>query len=186
MKELARVGAALCLLVTAACQNDTVVPPVAVRNALADSAEQVMYGIQQSLSQRGVLQAELQADSAFFFDDNSRIELRGVHLTFYTKTGQKSSVLTARQGTYNTRFQMTEARQNVVVVSTDGRRLTTEQLRYYIGRDEVASDSAFVLTQPNGDKATGIGFVADPNLNNIRILKRPGGITSAPIPGAPR
>lgn len=186
MRAFRMAIAALAVVATGACQSDTVVPPVAARSAMADSAEQVFWHLQTSLSQRGVLQADLQADTAYVFDDNSRMELRNVHTTFYTKTGQKNSVLTSQEGTYNSRQQVAEARKNVVVVTTDGKRLTTPQLKYYMSRDEISSDSAFVLTQPNGDRATGIGFVTDPNLKNIRILKRPGGVTTAPIPSSPQ
>jgi LPS export ABC transporter protein LptC len=137
---------------------------------LADSADQVMFKIKTVLTDRGLLRAELLADSAFFFNDNTRIELRGVHTTFYTNTGQRSSVLTSREGTYNTRAGETEARKNVVVVGEDGRRLETEQLKYNQARDEISSDSAFVLTEP-GRRATGVGFVSDPALKNVRVNK---------------
>nr|MBA3655862.1 hypothetical protein [Gemmatimonadaceae bacterium] len=43
-------------------------------------------------------------------------------------------------------------------------------LRYDPGVNEVASDSAFVLTEP-GRRLEGIGFRADPNMNNVRVLK---------------
>lgn len=64
-----------------------------------------------------------------------------------------------------------EARGNVVLTSTDGRRLTSQHLRYDPGRNEVASDSAFVLTEASGRVSDGIGFVADPDLNTIRVLR---------------
>jgi LPS export ABC transporter protein LptC len=114
------------------------------------------------------LNAELESDTAFFFDENTRIELRVVKLTFYTRTGVRNSVLTSREGTYNTRQSQMEARGQVVVVSEDGRRLTTEQLRYDQGRNEISSDSAFVLTEP-GRRLEGVGFTSDPNMNNVRV-----------------
>jgi LPS export ABC transporter protein LptC len=127
-----------------------------------------MFGINTLLTDRGVRNAELQADTAFFFDENTRIELRGVTLTFYTRTGERNSVLTSREGTYNTRQSRMEARGNVVVVSDDGRRLTSEQLRYDQARNEISSDSAFVLTEP-GRRLEGIGFTSDPNMDNVRV-----------------
>jgi hypothetical protein len=69
-----------------------------------------------------------------------------------------------------------EARGNVVVVSEDGRRLTTPQLRYDQARNEISSDSAFVLTEP-GRRVEGVGFVSDPNMKNIRIQKTTSGST---------
>jgi LPS export ABC transporter protein LptC len=145
-------------------------PPVAAVSALADSADQVMFGVKTLLTDRGLLRAELSADTAFFFDDNTRVEMRKVRTTFFTNTGQRHSVLTAEEGTYNTRLSETEARGNVVVVGEGGRKLTTEQLEYEQGQNEIKSDSAFVFTAPNR-RLEGVGFVSDPEMSRIRVLK---------------
>jgi LPS export ABC transporter protein LptC len=73
-----------------------------------------------------------------------------------------------------------EARGNVVVVSEDGRRLETQQLRYDPARNEISSDSAFVLTEPT-QRVSGIGFRADPNLNNVNILRAASGSTTRSV-----
>jgi LPS export ABC transporter protein LptC len=156
----------LALLI--ACQGEGTEPPQTTGSPMADSADQMMFGIHTLLTDRGILNAELESDTAFFFDENTRIELRVVKLTFYTRTGVRNSVLTSREGTYNTRQARMEARGNVVVVTEDGRRLTTEQLRYDQGRNEISSDSAFVLTEP-GRRLEGVGFTSDPNMNNVRV-----------------
>lgn len=156
------------LIFALACGGDGTAPPQVSGSPMADSADQMMFGINTLLTNRGVLNAELEADTAFFFDENTRIELRTVKLTFYTRTGERNSVLTSREGTYNTRQSRMEARGNVVVVSEDGRRLTTEQLRYDQIRNEISSDSAFVLTE-TGRRLEGIGFTSDPNMNNVRV-----------------
>lgn len=153
-----------------ACGGDGTAPPRVTGSPMADSADQMMFGISTLLTDRGVLNAELESDTAFFFDENTRVELRVVKLTFYTRTGERNSVLTSREGTYNTRQSRMEARGNVVVVSEDGRRLTTEQLRYDQGRNEISSDSAFVLTEP-GRRLEGVGFTSDPNMNNVRVQR---------------
>ena len=117
MSPVARLLAVLAVMVIAAC-SDRTPPPVALQeNPLMDSADQVMFGINTILTDRGVRQALLRADTGFFFEEGTRIELRGVHLTFYTPEGVENAVLTSREGTYNTRMNQTEARGNVVVIS---------------------------------------------------------------------
>jgi len=145
-------------------------PPVATHSPLADSADQIMYGARFKMTDQGLARAEMQSDTLYFFDDNTRIESENPHITFFTAEGAKDAVLTARHGTSNTRTNNMVARKNVVVVSEDGRRLTTEELIYNQQRNEISSDSAFVLTEPNR-RLEGIGFRSDPNMKNIRILK---------------
>src|SRR5688572_19966507 len=175
------------LAFTIACDSDGTAPPRVSGSPMADSADQMMFGISTLLTDRGVLNAELESDTAFFFDENTRIELRVVKLTFYTLTGERNSVLTGQEGTYNTRQSRMEARGNVVVVSEDGKRLTTEQLRYDQVRNEISSDSAFVLTEP-GRRLEGVGFTSDPNMNNVRVhrlIEGQGAVSTGEL-GSPR
>ncbi len=171
---------ALCS-VFAAC-TDRTAPVQVAKSALADSADQVLFHIKTVLTDRGLLRAELEADSAFFFDDNTRIELRKVKTTFFKATGERSSVLTSREGTYNTRLQETEARGDVVVVSNEGKRLETSQLKYQQAQNEISSDSAFVLTE-EGRRLAGVGFVSDPDMRNVRIKNVTTGGGTFTLPG---
>jgi LPS export ABC transporter protein LptC len=165
---------ALFAVVAVACSQKKQ-PPVAAHSALADSADQVIYGLTFVLHDEGLNRALLKADTAYFFDENTRIELEKVHTTFFTATGAKNAVLTSERGTFNSRTNNMVARKNVVVVSEDGRRLTTSELKYNQQINEISSDSAFVMTEPNR-RIEGIGFRSDPDMKNIRILKGASGI----------
>jgi LPS export ABC transporter protein LptC len=169
LRLLAIVGAVGTL---SACQ-DIKEPPTARAAPLPDSADQMLIGMSTYLTDAGVRRAELRSDTALMYDDNTRTELRNVDATFYTPTGVQDATLTSRAGTYNVRLGTMEARGDVVVTSTEGRRLTTPELRYDPGRNEVSSDSAFKLTMPDGRVVSGIGFISDPDLNSVRILKNP-------------
>ena len=163
-------------------------PPVATHSPLADSADQIMYGARFKLTDQGLARAQLEADTGYFFDDNTRQELENVHTTFYTVTGAKDAVLTSRHGTINNRTNNMIARGNVVVVSEDGRRLTTPELIYNQQKNQISSDSAFVMTEPNR-RLEGVGFRSDPNMKNIQILSGAKGIargvSTAPVAPAP-
>lgn len=166
-----RVVLATCAIAFGACTQPA---PTARpgRSALADSADQIMYGVKTVLTDRGLLRGELVADSAFFFDNNTRSELRGVHLTFYGSNGAKNAVLTSKEGTFRTSVNEMEARRDVVVIAEDGRVLRTSQLKFNQALNQVEGDSAFTLSEPGGRSIAGIGFRTDPNMNNVRILKQ--------------
>lgn len=166
---IALAAVTLALLVTA-CKSSKKTPPVSSQSALADSANQVMYGAHFNLTDQGVMHAQLVADTAYFFDDNTRVELFRVNTTFFTSAGVKNAVLTSRRGTYHTATGVMVARGDVVINSVDGRRLRSEELKYDQAHNEIASDSAFVLTGPDRS-LQGIGFRSDPNLQNVHVLK---------------
>jgi len=164
-------------LLAVGCKSTKKTPPIS-QSALADSADQIMYGARFNLTDQGVLHAQLVADTAYFFDDNTRVELTRVNSTFFTTTGLKSAVLTSRRGTYHTNTGQMIAWGDVVVNSEDGRHLRSEELKYDQTRNEISSDSAFVLTEPER-RLEGIGFRSDPNLQNVHVLRTLAGTAGA-------
>lgn len=187
-----RLPVVLVLLAAATACDDKREPPVLGRNPMADSADQIMFGASFTLTDRGVTRAELQADTAYFLDDNTRIELDDVNTTFYTVTGVKDAVLTSDRGRYSTRLGNMTAYGNVVVNTEAGRRIVTPELHYNQGANQFSSDSHFVMTEP-GRRVEGVGFRSDPGLNNVQVLSGAtgfmtgqGGATSSPAsPAAP-
>lgn len=163
-----RVLLSLSLSVWLACkdQPDT----IAEAMALADSADQVMIGVRMFMTNQGVRQALLEADSAFVYENTGLTELRRVKITFYTATGQQTSVLDANEGTYHGRQGRMEGRGQVVVVRDDGARLTTEKLVYDQNRNEVSTDQPYVFVQDDR-RAEGVGFVSDPNFRDLRTQR---------------
>lgn len=179
MRHITALMFALVAIGASACADTGATPPVAAR-ATRDTADQTLFGIRLVMADHGVQRALMQADTGFTYEDNTRFELRVVRSTFYTETGLKDATLTSKEGTYNVRSGNMEARQNVVVISEDGRRLETPQLRYDPGRNEISGDSAFVLTRPE-DELSGIGFITDPGLTRIRVLANAHGSTKKSV-----
>jgi LPS export ABC transporter protein LptC len=157
----ALVGAASCASI--ACGADKGTTPLA-KATVPDSAEQVYFGIRHSMVESGVNRGQLQADSALVFDRNNRYEMRGnLVVTIFDSVGALSATITANQATYNVPMGNVEARGNVVVVTTDGKRLDTPQLFYDQRSNRIRSDSAFVFVEPN-QRITGSSFITDPKL----------------------
>jgi LPS export ABC transporter protein LptC len=157
-------------LALAGCRGASSPQPLRQQTA-ADSADQVMFGVEFFVTDAGLRRAKVKADTAMMYEENTRTELRQVDATFYKVTGEQDATLTSRQGTYNSRLGSMEARGDVVVKSIDGRTLTSPHLRYDPTRNEVSSDSAFRMTEPNGRVVSGIGFISDPQLNAVRVLR---------------
>ena len=161
------------LLASAACTTSNPLPIAAQKKTLADSADQVIFNSRILITDRGLQRAEVLSDTAFFFDENTRLEMRGAPLVrgiFFNAVGAKDAVLTSRSGLYNTRIGILEARGDVVIVSVDGRHLETPFLRFDQRINQISSESTFVLTEP-GRELHGVGFVSDPDMQNIRVLK---------------
>ena len=181
------------LLTIAVACNDKREPPVLTWSHMADSADQVMFGASFNMTNRGVIRAELQADTAYFFDDNTRIELDDVNTIFYTLSGVKDAVLTSDRGRYSTRLGNMTAFGNVVVNTEAGRSIVTPELNYNQASNQFSSDSHFVMTEP-GRRLEGVGFRSDPGLNNVQVLSgasgfvtgQGGGTPAAGSPASPR
>jgi LPS export ABC transporter protein LptC len=156
---------ALCsLLLGVACKSST---PVTATQAVLDSADQVLLGMTHYVTDLGVLRARVRADTAYFFSNSQRAELRNVHVTFYDLTGRPTSTLTSKEGTHNWRTGDMEARGNVIVVrDKDGGTLRTEIMYYNQVKNEVSSDKAFVFDSPERH-VEGEGFTSDPEFKKI-------------------
>lgn len=158
------IGAAV---IVSACDPKGSAPPLQGRATLADSAEQVMVSIRMLLTDKGVQRGELFADTAYIFDDNTRFELRKVRTTFNTATGAKDGVMSADRGRYNMRQRLLEGFGNVIIITNDGRKLTSPQLRFSETLNEVASDSSYTFVRP-GQTLSGVGFKTDPQLTRFQ------------------
>ena len=173
-------AAAAAAILLGACRSPEG-PPVQAMNTAADSADQVMFRVRTLLTDRGVQQGELFADTAYVYEDGSRYELRNVRTNFNTATGAPNGTLTAKRGRYDIRQRIMEGFGDVVVVSTDGKRLLTPHLRFDQARNLVRSDSAFTLTE--GSRVSeGIGFESDPNATRFVCKRSCKGSFTAPIP----
>lgn len=169
---MARCGLTLALLaasVTACREAQT--PKTGTSASMVDpAADQVVFGSRTLVTEGGLRRVEVFSDTALFYDDNTRMDMRVVRGIFYNSSGNKDAIMTARTARYLMRDQNLQARGNVVIISVDGRRLETEFLKYDKAVNQISSDTAFTLTE-EGREVTGIGFVSDPDMNNLRILR---------------
>jgi len=162
----------LAAALLAACA-DVKGPPVASgKKTMADSADQVLFGQRMVITDRGLNRAEILSDTAYFFDENTRTEMRIVNGVFFDAEGKKDAVMTSRTGLFNQRLNSLEARGDVVITGIDGRVLETPYVRYDQRMGIISSDTTFTFTnRADGKVIHGIGFTTDPDLNNLNVHK---------------
>lgn len=167
-------------LLLAACRNKPRTP-VAITSTEADSAEQVMYGVKTVLHDHGIKRGDLISDTAYVYNDQTRFVFKNARATFTKETGAPNGTMRADRGVYDLRLQLLEGFGNVVITTTDGKRLTSPHLKFDQARNEVSSDTSFVLVDGERRQA-GIGFISDPNLTRMRCLKACSGSGTFSIP----
>lgn len=171
---------ALVGVVLGAGCRETKLPPVGAASP-ADSAEQVAYGVRTLLTANGVQRGELVADTMYIFNDQTKFDFRNARVNFNTELGAPNGTMRADRGVYDTRTQVLEGFGNVVVTTTDGKRLTSPHLNFNQLANEVSSDTTFDLRA--GDRTqSGTGFKADPNLTRFSCLRacRATGVVTIP------
>ena len=141
-------------------------------SVFASGADQVMLGVEQYITRDGIRRGVLRADTAYMYDDASRIEMRRLEIRFFDDAGADLGRLSARRGEY-----LLPAGDMTVhgEVELDGRLqsaapsvLETDSLVYDAADDELSTDGAWTLTHPDGTVEQGRGLVTDPAMENIR------------------
>src|SRR5437867_1761931 len=155
----------------AACTDAGVRPTTVTRTA--DSADQVLLKMSTRITESGVLRSFVDADTAYLYQRSQSMDLRHFTVRLFDEQGNHKSTLTANAGIYLTTTRRLDARGNVVVVSTDGRKLQTEHLVYDPSANQISSDTTFVADGPDGH-ITAKGFTSDINFTST-TAKQPKG-----------
>ncbi len=175
-------GVLASVLLASACgkaQHD----PAAAVEAAADTADQLLIRMKHFITQDGVRKAFLEADSAWLYETAQHADLKKVRVTFFGLAGDTSSVVTSRRGTYDYRNGRMEAIDDVVVLLSNGGRLTTSILRYDQVKNEVSTDQPYVYRGPDQNAEGPAGFVTDPSLSKFRTMRARGSAGSFTLPG---
>jgi LPS export ABC transporter protein LptC len=181
-RRRAFLAAVLCTIAGAAGCNETKGPPVSPKTD-ADTAEQTGFGVRTLLTTNGVQKGELQADTMYVFNDQTKFDFRNARVKFNTETGAPNGTMRADRGIYDTRTQVLEGFGNVVVTTLDGRVLKSPHVKFNQLGNEVTSDTTFEVKAGDREQR-GIGFTADPNLTHFKCLRMCGGSAPITLPGS--
>ncbi len=157
----------LALLAASGC-GDT--PPPAGAPPAERVPEQEIFDYRLVQTENGVRQWTLVADRMRRFPGQEDAELDNPRMEFY-REGTAHSNLTARQGRANLTTKDLQAWGDVLVTTTDGKRLETSELRYE-HRTGLVTNDVFNRFTRAGDTVTGYGLVANPSLDYFEIRRR--------------
>jgi LPS export ABC transporter protein LptC len=113
----------------------------------------------------------LYARDAAIYNPRNTIVARGVRVDFFDDQGKQNSTLTAREGEMNQRTRDMVARGNVVLQTTEGTRMSTEELRFLNQKQRIVSD-LLVRVEGKGTVLTGVGFESDPGLKHYEFKRK--------------
>jgi LPS export ABC transporter protein LptC len=167
-----RWRSALAGLVLALACEDPGARPVTTVQA-TDSADQVLEGFSHWVTKDGIRRSEVQADTAFFYENTQVTQLRNIRVVFYDLSGKESSTLTAKAGTYRWQDGSMQANGKVVVISPDGRKLQTDTLKYDNATNTISTNTHFVMDRGT-DHLEGQSFRSDPDFKNV-VTNKPVG-----------
>jgi LPS export ABC transporter protein LptC len=166
------LAAVLTTSVLAACEDTGAKPTTTVQ--ASDSADQVLEGFSHYVTRDGIRRSRVEADTAFFYEGTQVTQLKNVRVVFFDVQGTEGSTLTAKRGTYRWQDGSMEANDKVLVVSPDGRRLTTEALKYDNGSNTISTNVHFAFDR-GSEHLEGNSFRSDPDFKNV-VTDRPRGV----------
>ena len=155
---------AVVLGATVACEDPGARPTTTVQ--ATDSADQVLEGFSHWVTQDGIRRSEVQADTAYFYENTQLTQLRNVRVVFYDLNGKESSTLTSTTGTYRWQDGSMQANGKVVVISPDGRKLQTDTLKYDNATNTISTNTHFIMDRGT-DHLEGQSFRSDPDFKNV-------------------
>ena len=155
-----------------ACKDDDASrPPVTVM--AADSADQVLEGMEHLITADGVRRTRVLADTAYLYEPTQLARLKVVRVTFFDAGGSETSTVIADSGLYSIRDGSMSAWSNVLGTTPDNRRLRSQELKYDARLHQISSDKPFTYDRAD-QHLEGNGFTSDPDFRNV-VTRQPRG-----------
>ena len=158
------------LAVCAGCSQQRAASPAASSGELPD---QEVSDFAVAETNEGRIEWKLYARDAAIYNARNLIIAHQVRIDFFDEQGKKSSELVARQGEVNQRTRNMTARGNVVLQTTEGTRMSSQELQF-LNREQkvVVPDHELVRVERAGDVLTGYGFESDPELTHFEFKRK--------------
>jgi len=161
--------AVLCLFFWS-CSSDKIEPPKTDISTSDSIPNQISFNTTVTFSDSGKVKAVLVAGMISVFSRFGYTLIDSSAKVDFYKDGELTSTLTGERGKIYDNTKDVEVYDNVLLVSKEGSRLTTNKL-YWVNQTQRIKSTEFVHIQTKTDDIKGYGFEADQNLKNYVIYK---------------
>ena len=168
MRRMLLLGSAIAVV---ACSENKGTEVKRGNGTRADSADQVLFGVQAPMEVGGVRRGTLYADTMYVMNDMTRFDFVRGHADFNTELGARTGSMKADRGRYDQRRQYLEGWGHVVLTMKDGRKLSSPHLIFDQMKNEISSDTTYEGIEAGGRRSTGIGFTSDPDFLHPRCFR---------------
>jgi hypothetical protein len=148
-------------------------------------ADKVLLGVEHAITNNGVRQSLMRADTSLFYNDSAAVQLRGVNLEVYDPEGRLTATLKAVAGELNQNtskmvaFGVDGCMQRpehegcvmLTVHGAEGRVVWTQELHYDPQQKRIWSDVTTRSRTQRGEDMTGSSFTSDDQFRNFRITE---------------
>lgn len=150
----------------------------------------------EKVTETEILPVESSYDSEIFYTENAELKVRafapemhryiadvsynempaGIRIIFYDSVSVESSRLTANYAIDHLTTNIMEAKNDVVIVNSEGEQINTEHLIWDRNKQKIYSE-VFVKITTEDEIIMGEGFESNENFTKYKILKPKGTIT---------
>jgi LPS export ABC transporter protein LptC len=158
-------GLVLCALLAAGCSTGKRTKVIGTGAELPD---QEVTDFVLTETDQGKIQWTLYARYAATYQAKNLVVSRDIRVDFFDDKGARSSELTANEGEIQQQTRDMTARGKVVLQTTEGTRMTTDELHFSNTLQQITSDK-LVRIDRGGDVLEGVGFASDPDLHHFEF-----------------
>ena len=156
---------ALCALLMAGCAKGRKSSPI---GSGAELPDQEVTDFVLTETDRGRPEWTLYARYAATYQARNLVVSRDIRVDFFDENGARSSELTAHEGEIQQLTRDMTARGNVVLQTTEGTRMNTEELHFSNEQQRITSDKLVRVENKEG-VLEGTGFESDPDLRHFEF-----------------
>ncbi|RME92093.1 MAG: LPS export ABC transporter periplasmic protein LptC [Candidatus Hydrogenedentota bacterium] len=170
MKRHAKIVLTTIILVFFQCGKKTGFYPVKAQPELLEGSDVIISNFHATSYKEQSLEWDMQAKKSYTIQDTGLTHVYHFTIHFYDN-GQIANTITAEKGIFDSSAGKFILKNNVLVQSANGRKLTTSELTWYEKSQVLFTDKPVQIELPEGDIISGIGLKADKKINRYELYQ---------------